>query len=173
LIPNTLNKFVKRDKDKIDPKSHNEVVYKIDCLNCSSSYVGQTKRQFRTRLKEHMSDINKKNDVLSVVSNHRLEYNHDMNWDEATILDMESSYIKRLVSEMVYIKRQANEQAEWYGLAAGGVSQSLKSFLRLSKYDWLVSPLFSSVVLLVDSDCFAFHFNCQLHVKQSITYIYS
>jgi len=31
-----------------------------------------------------------------------------MNWDEATILDMESSYIKRTVSEMVYIKRQGN-----------------------------------------------------------------
>jgi len=43
-VPNTLNKFVKRGKDKIDPKSHNEVVYKIDCLNCNSSYVGQTKR---------------------------------------------------------------------------------------------------------------------------------
>jgi len=39
---------------------------------------------------------------------HELEYNLDMNWDEAIILDMESSYIKRIVSEMVYIKRQGN-----------------------------------------------------------------
>jgi len=70
--------------------------------------VGQTKRQFKTRLKEHMLDINKKNGVLSVVSNHRIEHNHDMNWDEATILDRESSYIKRTVSEMIYIKRQCN-----------------------------------------------------------------
>jgi len=43
-----------------------------------------------------------------VVSNHRIEHNHDMNWDEATILDRESSYIKRIVSEMIYIKRQYN-----------------------------------------------------------------
>jgi len=82
-VPNTLNKYVKRYKDKIDLKSQNEVVYKIDCLNCNSSYVGQTKRQFKMRIKEHTSDINKKNSVLSVVSNHRLEYNHDMNWDDA------------------------------------------------------------------------------------------
>jgi len=68
------------------------------------SYVGQTKRQLGTRLKEHMSDIKKKNGLLSVVSNHRLEYNHDMNWSEAAILDIESSYVKRIVSEMVYIK---------------------------------------------------------------------
>jgi len=84
------------------------VVYKIDCLNCNSSYVGQTKRQFKMRIKEHTSDINKKNSVLSVVSNHRLEYNHDMNWDDAVILDIEPSYTKRIVSEMVHIKRQCN-----------------------------------------------------------------
>jgi len=39
-----LNNFIKRCKDRIDPKSHNEVVYKINCLNCDCSYVGQTKR---------------------------------------------------------------------------------------------------------------------------------
>jgi len=86
--------------------SQNDVVYKINCLNCDNSCVGQTKRQLSTRLKEHMSDIRKKNDTLSVISNHRLEYNHDMNWSEATILDIESSYVKRIVSEMVHIKRQ-------------------------------------------------------------------
>jgi len=82
--------------------SHSEIVYKINCLNCNCSYVEQTKRQFKTRLKEH-----KKNGDLSVVSNHRIEHNHDMNWDEATILDRES-YIKKTVSEMIYIKRQCN-----------------------------------------------------------------
>jgi len=44
-----------------------------------------------------MSDIRKKNGLLSVVSNHRLEYNHDMNWSEAAIFDIESSYVKRIV----------------------------------------------------------------------------
>jgi len=91
-VPNTLNKYIKRHKDKIDLKSQKEVVYKIDCLNCNSSYVGQTKRQFKTRLKEHISDINKKNGVLSVVSNHRIEHNHDMNWNEALVLDIEPLY---------------------------------------------------------------------------------
>jgi len=104
-VPNTLNRFIKRGKDKIDPKSQNDCVYRINCLNCDMSYVGQTKRQLGTRLKEHMSDIRKKNSLLSVVSN-RLEHNHDMNWNETAILDIESSYVKRIFSEMIYIKRQ-------------------------------------------------------------------
>jgi len=88
--------------------SKNDVVYKISCSNCDMSYVGQTKRQLCTRIKEHMSDIKKKNGLLSVISNHRLEYNHDMNWSETAILDVETSYGKRIISEMVYIKRQRN-----------------------------------------------------------------
>jgi len=55
-----------------------------------------------------MLDINKKNGVLSVVCIHRIKHNYDMNWGEAIILDRESSYIKRTVSEMIYIKRQCN-----------------------------------------------------------------
>jgi len=31
-----------------------------------------------------------------------------MNWTETTILDIESSYVKRMISEMIYIKRQDN-----------------------------------------------------------------
>jgi len=114
-VLNTLNKYIKRHKDKIDPTTQNEVVYKIDCIDCKSSYVGQTKRQFKTRIKEHRSDINKKNGDLSVISNHRLEYDHEMNWDNAVVLDIESSYTKRIVSEMVHIKRQGkglNKQSD-------------------------------------------------------------
>jgi len=70
------------------------------------SYVGQTKRQLGTRVKEHMSDIKKKKGVLSVVSNHRLENNHEMKWSEVAILDVEPSYTKRIIAEMIYIKKQ-------------------------------------------------------------------
>jgi len=55
-VPNTLNKFIKRSKDRIEPAMQNDVVYKIDCKDCNSSYVGQTKRKLKTRLKEHKLD---------------------------------------------------------------------------------------------------------------------
>jgi len=53
--------------------------------------------------------------MLSVVSSHRLEHNHEMNWEEAVVLDIEPSYTKRIVSEMVHIKRQCyglNKQSD-------------------------------------------------------------
>jgi len=52
---------------------------------------------------------------LSVVSKHRVDNNHEMDWSGVTILDRESSYVKRIISEMVYIKRQCiclNKQSD-------------------------------------------------------------
>jgi hypothetical protein len=54
---------------------------------CDASYVGQTKRQLRTRVKEHRSDINKRTGSPSVISIHKLDYNHDFDWDNVEILD--------------------------------------------------------------------------------------
>jgi len=105
-ISNTLNRFIKRGKDVIEPLLQNDVVYKIECLNCDMTYVGQTKRRLCTRVKEHRADIKRKNGLLSVVSCHKLEYNHEMNWDGIVILDKEPAFTKRIVSEMVHIKRQ-------------------------------------------------------------------
>jgi len=59
--------------------SRQDVVYKINCLECEVFYIGQTKRLLKTRIKEHTTDINKKNGSLSVISNHRLEHKHEFN----------------------------------------------------------------------------------------------
>jgi len=71
-IPNKLSKFIKTGKDKLDPISYCDVVYKINCKDCDTSYVGQTKKCLKTRIQEHRSDINKKSGPLSVNSQHRL-----------------------------------------------------------------------------------------------------
>jgi len=80
--------------------SHLGVVYKITCHDCDASYVGQTKRQLRTRIKEHVSDINKKNGSPSVISEHRLNFNHEVEWENIKIMDNEQSYQKRIISEI-------------------------------------------------------------------------
>ena len=106
-IPQKLNKFITTGKDHIDRLSCNDVVYKIDCKDCDSSYVGQTKRQLKTRVSEHKADI-KKASSPSVISIHRIGSNHDFDWENVKILDKEPSYVKRSISEMLFIKKQQN-----------------------------------------------------------------
>ena len=104
----TLNTFINTGKDKLTLMSHNDVVYRISCKECEATYVGQTKRQLKTRIKEHRSDINKTSGLPSVISNHRLEFDHEFDWDNVSVLDKEKSYTKRLISEMVHITIQPN-----------------------------------------------------------------
>jgi len=105
---NKLSKFITTEKDHINKMKQNNVVYKIKCKDCDANYVGQTKRQLQTRIKEHRTDINKKSGLPSVISTHRLSQKHDFDWDNVKILDKEPSYKKRLTSEMIHIKIQHN-----------------------------------------------------------------
>jgi len=59
-ITNILKSFIKRGKDKLELLSNQNVVYKISYDDCEASYVGQTKRKLSTRIREHISYINKK-----------------------------------------------------------------------------------------------------------------
>jgi len=103
---NKLNKFVKVHKDQNHILSKNNVVYKISCNDCEASYVGQTKRQLNTRLKKHKNNVKQDKSKHSVISEHIIKYNHTFDWNNMRIMDRESNYFKRIVSEMIHIKEQ-------------------------------------------------------------------
>ena len=105
-ILNTLRSFIRRGKDDLEHVQNQNVIYRISYEDCDASYIGQTKRQLKIRLHEHVSDINISSKSPSVISNHRIEENNNFKWDKMDILDVEPSYNKRLISEMVHIKKQ-------------------------------------------------------------------
>jgi len=65
---NKLNKFIKLDKNKLEKTEQCNVIYKISCLD--STYVGQTKRKLKIKIKEHKSNIKKTLESMSIVSLH-------------------------------------------------------------------------------------------------------
>jgi len=103
---NKLNNFIKVHKDKLPSLSRPNVVYKINCSNCEASYVGQTKRTLCTRVGEHRGHIRRNSTQPSVITDHRIATNHDFNWIDVEVLDVERNYRKRLISEMIHIKLQ-------------------------------------------------------------------
>lgn len=105
---NKLNRVIRVHKDSLPTSSKKNVVYKIDCNDCDASYVGQTKRQLKTRIAERKQHINRRTTTPSVITEHRRNYSHDFDWENVKILDNERFYSKRLISEMAHITLQKN-----------------------------------------------------------------
>jgi len=84
------------------------VIYKISCKDCDATYVGQTKRQLKTRLREHKNNIRQDHSKHSIVSEHIINFNHAFDWENVQIIDHEHNYHEKMISEMIHIKKQNN-----------------------------------------------------------------
>jgi len=105
---NKLNGIIKAQKNRLPDYSKKNVVYKISCNDCDAIYVGQTKRKLNTRITEHRNQINSKSSNKTVITEHGLRYNHKFVWTNVKILDKETFYWKRIISEMLNIRSQNN-----------------------------------------------------------------
>ena len=85
-------------KDKSIKWDKTGVVYKFNCKNCPVTYVGETKRSLNIRINEHKTC---KKDT--VVTAHMRNLGHVFDFEKTKILDNESIYKKRIISEMVHI----------------------------------------------------------------------
>ncbi|KYN15805.1 hypothetical protein ALC57_11960 [Trachymyrmex cornetzi] len=91
------------------PKFDNKnVLYKLFCKDCDATYVGQTYRKLSTRISEHRRHINWNTNSHSVITDHRIEFSHDFDWENVRIFDKEKFLKKRLISEMAFIQMQNN-----------------------------------------------------------------
>jgi len=107
-----LNKFIKVHKDILSTLSRTNVVYKINCSNQLRRIIGQTKRILNARIDKHRNHIRRNYTQSSIITDHRLQSNrlnlNEFDWDDVEVLDEEKNYKKRLISEMIHIKKQPN-----------------------------------------------------------------
>lgn len=67
----------------MDHLKQTQLVYKSQCNQCESIYIGQTKRHVGTRMKEHQRDIIKHVSNHSVVN--KISHGKYFNWLEPEI----------------------------------------------------------------------------------------
>lgn len=87
-------------KDNIDKKFLSNVVYKMECTECQSQYIGQTRQHLFARFQQHR---NGKEDH-SALSQHLHEEGHTISFDNVTVLCTEMNQKKRDVKEMIHIR---------------------------------------------------------------------
>jgi len=107
-IPKNLDNIIKRGKNRLNDQQVTEVLYKINCNDCDKVYIGQTKRHLVTRIKEHKNNIKNLSGNFSIVTDHRLSFHHNFDWDNSNILHKERNKKKRDIAEMFFIKKFNN-----------------------------------------------------------------
>ena len=92
-------------KDKIEMEEHREVVYRIPCKNCEGVYIGETGRLLKTRMEEHIKDLDNSDPASqytrsarkvfqsymnkSATSDHASRDNHIIDWEGVCVVDKE------------------------------------------------------------------------------------
>ena len=97
-------------KDTLDKKIRSDLVYRYTCSNCNVTYYGKTYRHFFTRAAEHMGISNLtekrvKNVKQSAVSDHLLQCDCSINFDDFDILASETKNFRLLIKESLLIMR--------------------------------------------------------------------
>ena len=115
-----LQNFVVHPKDKVKDEEKTELIYRVLCKNCSSSYIGQTGRKFGLRVKEHKKEVDsftagtqiqayraRESSVThkSAITDHAVEENHVIDWDKAKVVDREAQQQTRWIKEALWIRK--------------------------------------------------------------------
>ena len=78
-----------------------------NCRDCNAVYVGETGRSVRTRKREHVDAVKTFNTKKSALSQHVMDFDHRIDWDNVKILKSESHAYRRRVAESFLINRKA------------------------------------------------------------------
>ena len=73
-------------KDPVPDLQRRDVVYKIPCAACSSSYIGQTGRKLSHRLDEHRHAVRQADFNSSALAEHAWTCDHAVDWSNVKVL---------------------------------------------------------------------------------------
>ena len=71
-------------------------------------YIGMTKWKIKTRIKEHIKNINEDPERYTGLTLHRVQTSHNFDYKSVKILAVEKNHKKRKVIENYYIKITKN-----------------------------------------------------------------
>ena len=92
----TLGHILAKPKDPVTKEQRTDAIYSIPCNDCDNEYIGQTKRQFGTLLKEHQKAVFLCKKENSALSEHTCLTNHTVGWDNSKIITTNRLYHQRL-----------------------------------------------------------------------------
>ena len=99
----TLGHIFAKPKDPVKTNQKTHAVYSIPCGDCEKEYLGQSKRQFGTRLKEHRKAVSTLDKGKSALAEHVCYTKHEIAWENSKVITTNNRYGQRLCLEAWHI----------------------------------------------------------------------
>ena len=98
-----LGHIFAKPKDPVSKEQRTDAIYSIPCNDGNNEYIGQTKRQFGTLLKEHHKAVFFCKKENSALAEHTCLTNHTIGWDKSKIITTNRRYHRRPCLEAWHI----------------------------------------------------------------------
>ena len=82
----TLREELVAPKDKVSLLDKAGVVYQIPCGECDASYIGQTSKNLRDRVKQHRTATDKGKIDDSAIAEHSWSSHHNIDWENIKVV---------------------------------------------------------------------------------------
>ena len=102
-------------KVKTPRKDMKKDVYEVPCMDCDTSYIGETGRDLHKRIVEHKATVRRKDDKNGIAV-HANGHNHQVDWEGAKVLEQEPRYWRRIL-EAIHIQKKQHTSNLDCGLA--------------------------------------------------------
>ena len=99
----TIGRILPSPKDPLTLEEKSCLVYQVPCFDCDFVYIGQTKRDLKSRIAEHKLAIRNQEPEKSALCEHSIQFDHLIDWNNSRVLKTEAHYSKRLTSEAWFI----------------------------------------------------------------------
>jgi len=90
-------------KQKIPRTQQKNRVYKFDCKDCKSWYIGETGQKIEKRTYQHQNDIKNGKETNAIFMHLQQHNSHSIKWQEVSYLEREEDWKKRKIKEALYI----------------------------------------------------------------------
>jgi hypothetical protein len=144
----TKHKFKRslmKSRQERDPQQTAQCVCSIPC-ECGRSYFGETGRPLAMRLPEHRQSLKESLLEKSKLAQHAYEDGHNVGWDEARILEIESNGRYRKYKELAHMSCLINRSTNpiWTFIPSGSpliineVSSSQRRSVCCADSSWVL-----------------------------------
>jgi hypothetical protein len=104
----TLGHIFAKPKDPVKTNQKTHAVYSIPGSDCEKEYLGQSKRQFGTWLKEHQKAVSTLDKGKSALAEHVCYTKHKIVWENSKVITTNNRYGQRLCLEAWHINMSIN-----------------------------------------------------------------